>query len=98
MVKFRAFLKIEKIFNSVNINVLYMIFKHVIWQIRNYFHEIFKFRDSIGAFLIFVKYIILYRIENYFTKHLEISMFLEFEIVSDNSKWAKFRPFRKNHP
>ena len=57
--QFRAFLKIEKISNLVNINVSYMISKHVIRRIRKYFHEIFKFRDSIGAFLIFAKYIIL---------------------------------------
>ena len=73
MVKLSAFWKIEKMSNSVNINVSYMILKHVIRRIRNYFHEIFKFRDSTGAFLIFAEYIILYRIENYFTKHLEIS-------------------------
>ena len=41
------FRKFEKISNSQNMNILYIILKHVIWrfQIYNLFREIFKFRD-----------------------------------------------------
>ena len=42
------FRKFEKISNSQNMNILYIILKHVIWrfQIYNLFHEIFKFRED----------------------------------------------------
>ena len=38
----------EKISNSQNMNILYIILKHVIWrfQIYNLFREIFKFRED----------------------------------------------------
>ena len=42
------FRKLEKISNSQNMNILYIILKHVIWrfQIYNLFCEIFKFREG----------------------------------------------------
>ena len=42
------FRKFEKISNSQNMNVLYIILKHVIWrfQIYNLFRDIFKFRED----------------------------------------------------
>ena len=42
------FRKFEKISNSQNMNILYIILKHVIWrlQIYNLFCEIFKFRED----------------------------------------------------
>ena len=42
------FRKFEKISNSWNMNILYIILKHVIWrfQIYNLFREIFKFRED----------------------------------------------------
>ena len=42
------FRKFEKISNSHNMNILYIILKHVIWrfQIYNLFREIFKFRED----------------------------------------------------
>ena len=42
------FRKFEKISNSQNVNILYIILKHVIWrfQIYNLFREIFKFRED----------------------------------------------------
>ena len=42
------FRKFEKISNSKNMNILYIILKHVIWrfQIYNLFREIFKFRED----------------------------------------------------
>ena len=42
------FRKFEKISNSQNMNILYIILKHVIWrfQICNLFREIFKFRED----------------------------------------------------
>ena len=42
------FRKFEKISNSYNMNILYIILKHVIWrfQIYNLFREIFKFRED----------------------------------------------------
>ena len=42
------FRKFEKISNSQNMNILYIILKHVIWrfQIYNLFREIFKFRED----------------------------------------------------
>ena len=54
-------------------NISYMILKHVIWRfrIRKYFREIFKFRDSMSAFLIFAKYSVFRKgekLQNYFRK------------------------------
>ena len=42
------FRKFEKISNFQNMNILYIILKHVIWrfQIYNLFREIFKFRED----------------------------------------------------
>ena len=42
------FRKFEKISNSQNTNILYIILKHVVWrfQIYNLFREIFKFRED----------------------------------------------------
>ena len=42
------FRKFEKISNSQNMNILYIILKHVIWrfQIYNLFREILKFRED----------------------------------------------------
>ena len=42
------FRKFEKISNSQNMNILYIILKHVIWrfQIYNLFREIFKFHED----------------------------------------------------
>ena len=42
------FRKFEKISNSQNMNILYIILKHVTWrfQIYNLFREIFKFRED----------------------------------------------------
>ena len=42
------FRKFEKISNSQNMNILYIILKHVIWrfQIYNLFREMFKFRED----------------------------------------------------
>ena len=42
------FRKFEKISNSQNMNILYIILKHVIWrfQIYDLFREIFKFRED----------------------------------------------------
>ena len=42
------FRKFEKISNSQNMNILYIILKHVIWrfQIYNLFREIFKSRED----------------------------------------------------
>ena len=42
------FRKFEKISNSQNMNILYIILKHVIWrfQIYNWLCEIFKFRED----------------------------------------------------
>ena len=42
------FRKFEKISNSLYMNILYIILKHVIWrfQIYNLFREIFKFRED----------------------------------------------------
>ena len=42
------FRKFEKVSNSQNMNILYIILKHVIWrfQIYNLFREIFKFRED----------------------------------------------------
>ena len=47
----------EKISNFKNMNVLYIILKHVVWrfQIYNYFREIFKFRDFMNTLRNFAK-------------------------------------------
>ena len=54
------FRKFEKISNSYNTNILYIILKRVIWrfQIYNLFREKFKFRGFTKAFTNFAKYII----------------------------------------
>ena len=47
----------EKISNFKNMNVLYIIVKHVVWRFRiyNYFREIFKFRDFMNTLRNFSK-------------------------------------------
>ena len=47
----------KKISNFKNMNVLYIIFKHVVWRFRIYnrFREIFKFRDFMNALRNFAK-------------------------------------------
>ena len=52
------FRKFEKISNSQNMNILYIILKHVIWrfQIYNLFREIFKFRED-KAIMYFAKFV-----------------------------------------
>ena len=52
------FRKFEKISNSQNMNILYIILKHVIWrfQIYNLFREIFKFA-KIKAIMYFAKFV-----------------------------------------
>ena len=66
------FREFERISNSKNINMLYIILKHVIWrlQIYNLFREIFKFRDFKKAFMNFTKSIIvhIFAIFQYFAK------------------------------
>ena len=50
IVKFRPFLKFEKISNFRNLDMLYTILKHVIWRIRTYslFLEIFKYLENVS--------------------------------------------------
>ena len=52
------FRKFEKISNSQNMNILYIILKRVIWrfQIYNLFREIFKFRED-KAIMYFPKFV-----------------------------------------
>ena len=47
----------EKISNFKNMNVLYIILKHVVWRFRiyNFFREIFKFRDFMNTLRNFAK-------------------------------------------
>ena len=47
----------KKISNFKNMNMLYIILKHVVWRFRiyNYFCEIFKFRDFMNTLRNFVK-------------------------------------------
>ena len=47
----------EKISNFENMNVLYIILKHVLWRFRiyNYFREIFRFRDFMNTLRNFAK-------------------------------------------
>ena len=47
----------EKISNFKNVNVLYIILKHVGWRFRiyNYFREILKFRDFMNTLRNFAK-------------------------------------------
>ena len=56
------FRKFDKISNSQNTNILYIILKRVIWrfQIYNLFREKFKFRGFTKAFTNFAKYIIAF--------------------------------------
>ena len=56
------FWKFEKISNSQNTYISYIILKWVIWrfQIYNLFHEKFKFRGFTKAFKNFAKYIIAF--------------------------------------
>ena len=56
------FWKFEKVPNSWNINISYIILKRVIWrfQIYNLFCEKFKFRGFTKAFKNFEKYIIAF--------------------------------------
>ena len=72
------FRKFEKISNSKNTNILYIILKREIWrfQICNLFREKFKFRGFTKAFTNFAKYIIAFIFAKlkYFAKqiiHLE---------------------------
>ena len=47
----------EKISNFKNMNVLYIILKHVVWRFRiyNYFRKIFKSRDFMNTLRNFAK-------------------------------------------
>ena len=70
MIKFRPFFEVRK-----NMNISYMILKHVIWRFRilDYFREILKFRDSMSAFMNFAKYSVFHKVEklqNYFAKQI----------------------------
>ena len=62
----------EKISNFKNMNVLYIILKHVVWRFRiyNYFREIFKFRDFINTLRNFAKSVFahIFAKFEYFTK------------------------------
>ena len=53
------FRKFEKISNSQNMNILYIILKHVIWrfQIYNLFRKIFKFREDKSNKMYFAKFV-----------------------------------------
>ena len=68
------FRKFEKISNSQNTNILYIILKRVIWrfQIYNLFCEKFKFRGFTKAFTNFAKYIIAFIFSKfkYFAKQI----------------------------
>ena len=69
------FLKFENISNSVKYEHIIHDFETLIWRfrIRDYFREIFKFRDSMSAFLIFAKYSVFQKVEkllNYFAKQI----------------------------
>ena len=46
-----------KIFQLLVMNILYIALKHVIWRfrIRNYFREMFKFRDFMNTLRNFAK-------------------------------------------
>ena len=72
------FWKFEKISNSWNTNISYIILKRVIWrfQIYNLFREKFKFRGFTKAFKNFAKYIIAFIFAKfkYFAKQI---MYLE---------------------
>ena len=61
------FWKYEKISNSWNTNISYIILKRVIWrfQIYNLFCEKFKFRGFTKAFKNFAKYIIAFIIAKF---------------------------------
>ena len=52
----------EKISNFKNMNVLYIMLKHVVWRFRvhNYFREIFKFHDFINTLRNFAKSVFAY--------------------------------------
>ena len=62
----------EKISNFKNMNVLYIILKHVVWRSRiyNYFREIFKFRDFMNTLRNFAKSVFahIYAKFEYFSK------------------------------
>ena len=70
------FWKFQKISNSWNTNISYIISKRVIWrfQIYNLFREKFKFRGFTKAFKNFAKYIIAFIFAKfkYFAKKLYI--------------------------
>ena len=52
----------EKISNFKNMNMLYIILKHVVWRFRiyNYFREIFQFRDFMNTLRNFAKSVFAY--------------------------------------
>ena len=69
------FLKFEKFQTQKNMNISYIILKHMIWRFRicGYFREIFKFRHSMSTFLVFSKYSVFHKVEkfqNYFAKQI----------------------------
>ena len=72
--KLGHFRKFEKISNSQNMNILYIILKRVIWrfQIYNLFREKFKFRGFTKTFTNFAKYIIAFILakSKYFAKQI----------------------------
>ena len=62
----------EKNFKLLNINILYIALKHMIWRFRicNYFCEISKFRDFINTLRNFTKFLFAHVSEKfkYFAK------------------------------
>ena len=67
----------EKISDFKNMNVLYIILKHVVWRFRiyNYFREIFKFRDFMNTLRNFAKSVFAHILEKfeYFAKVITYS-------------------------
>ena len=74
------FQKFEKISNSKNTNILYIILKRVIWrfQIYNLFREKFKFRGFTKASTNFPKYIIAFIFAKFKFKRVYSAYYLRY--------------------
>ena len=76
--------RVRKSFKLLNMNMLYIILKHVVWRFRiyNYFHEIFKIRDLMNTLRDFAKFVFAHIFEKfeYFAKVIICTLRLRFQI------------------
>ena len=93
----------EKISNLKNMNILYIILKHVVWRFRiyNYFREISKFRDFMNTLRNFAKSVFahIFAKFKYFAKvYIRNLQTKCFKMVYNMFIFLKFEIFSNSRP